>query len=169
LQLLYSSYSIPIQTILSLLVVDVVSLVAPQYFLAASVPPHTPYEDKKLTVYTTILSATFLSLPLYYLSTKYLPLTLVSYFDAVTSLTTLPIPTLIAVNLPAGYALQTLLERYGVKGAIASLLNVLVTGTGTLYYGVTGAEIKGVQVLDTIWIVSMIVSLAATYGFVIRK
>jgi len=116
LQLLYASYSIPWYTVITYSLVDIAALVIPQYFLASSVPPHTPYDDLKLTSYTSLLSATFLSLPLYYLSSKFLPMTLVTYFDAATSVKTLPLPTLIAMNLPTGYALQTLLTRYGVKG-----------------------------------------------------
>jgi hypothetical protein len=115
------------------------------------------------------LSATFLSLPVYYLSAKFLPLTLVTYFDKATSVQPLPLPSLIAFNLPAGYALQKLLERYGVKGAIAALLNALVTGSGLMYYGISGAEAKGVQSVVTLYLVGIMVSILATYGFVLRK
>lgn len=92
-----------------------------------------------------------------------------THFDAATSVLPLPLPTVIALNIPVGYALQTLLARYGVKGGIAALLNVLLTGSGTIYYGIAGAEIQGVQVVDTLWLVSIAVGVAATYGFVIRK
>jgi hypothetical protein len=115
------------------------------------------------------MSATFLSLPIYYLATTYLPLTLVTYFDSVTLLRALPLPSIIALNLPAGYSLQTLLARYGVKGVLTALADVLVTGSGLMYYGVSGAEAKGVQIVDTMWILSIAVSVAATYGFVFRK
>jgi hypothetical protein len=152
-----------------LYIVDIASLIVPQYFFANSVPPHTPYDDQKLASYTSLLSATFISLPLYYLSAKFLPMTLVTHFDTATSVLPLPLPIVIALNIPVGYALQTLLARYGVKGAIAALSNVLVTGSGTIYYGIAGAEIQGVQVIDTLWLVSIAVGIAATYGFVIRK
>jgi hypothetical protein len=117
----------------------------------------------------SLLTATFISIPLYSLSAKFLPMTLVTYFDAATSVLRLPLPIVIALNIPVGYALQTLLARYGVKGAIAALANVLVTGSGTLYYGIAGAELKGVQLVDTMWLVSIAVGIAATYGFVLRK
>lgn len=110
-----------------------------------------------------------MSLPLYYLSAKYLPMTLVTYFDAATSINTLPLPTLIAMNLPLGYALEALLTRYGVKGAFTALANVLVTGSGLMYYGVAGAELKGIQIIDAIWLGSVAVSILATYLFVLRK
>ena len=110
-----------------------------------------------------------MSLPLYYLSAKYLPITLITYFDAATSINTLPLPTLIAMNLPIGYALETLLTRYGVKGAFTALANVLVTGSGLMYYGVAGAELKGIQIIDAIWLGSVAVSVLATYIFVLRK
>jgi hypothetical protein len=152
-----------------LYIVDIASLIVPQHFFANSVPPHTPYDDRKLASYTSLLSATFISLPLYYLSAKFLPTTLVTHFDAATSVLPLPLPIVIALNIPVGYALQTLLARYGVKGGIAALLNVLLTGSGTIYYGIAGAEIQGVQVVDTLWLVSIAVGVAATYGFVIRK
>jgi hypothetical protein len=157
---------LPWHAVVTLYTVDLASLVIPQYFLATSTPPHTPYDDKKLTAYTALMCATFLSLPTYYLSTKYLPMTLVTYFDAVTSLSALPLPSIIALNIPAGYSLQVLLARYGVKGALAAVANVLVTGTGLMYYGVAGAEAKGVQIVDTMWVVSIVVSVIATYGFV---
>jgi len=96
-------------------------------------------------------------------------MTLVSYFDGATSIAPLPIPLLIALNLPVGYALETLLTRYGVKGALTALTNVLVTGTASMYYGIAGAEVKGVQNIDTMWLVSIAVSIAATYVFVLRK
>jgi hypothetical protein len=166
---LYSSYSIPWHTVATLYAVDLASLVVPQYFLATSTPPHTPYDDRKLAAYTSLMSATFLSLPIYYLATTYLPLTLVTYFDSVTLLRALPLPSIIALNLPAGYSLQTLLARYGVKGVLTALADVLVTGSGLMYYGVSGAEAKGVQIVDTMWILSIAVSVAATYGFVFRK
>ena len=159
----------PWHAIVTLYVVDIASLVLPQHFLANSIPPHTPYDDIRLTSYTSLLSATFLSLPVYYLSAKLLPLTLVTYFDKATSVQPLPLPSVIAFNLPAGYALQKLLERYGVKGAIAALLNALVTGSGLMYYGISGAEAKGVQSVDTLYLVGIVVSILATYGFVLRK
>jgi len=137
--------------------------------VASSVPPHTPYDDLKLTGYASLLSAIFLSLPLYYLEAKYLPSILVTYFDKATSVKTLPLPYVIALNVPIGYSLQTLLSRYGAKGALVALSNVLVTGTATLYYGVAGAEARGVQLIDTIWAVSILVSITATYLFVLRK
>jgi hypothetical protein len=96
-------------------------------------------------------------------------MTLVTYFDAATSITTLPLPTIIAMNLPMGYALQTLLTRYGVKGAFTALANVLVTGSGLMYYGVAGAEVHGIQIIDAIWVGSVAVSILATYLFVLRK
>jgi len=169
LQLLYSSFSVPWHAIVTLYIVDIASLALPQHFLANSIPPHTPYDDVRLTSYTTLLSATFLSLPLYYLSAKFLPLTLVTYFDKATSVQTLPLPTVIALNLPVGYALQRLLARYGIKGAFAALLNALVTGSGLMYYGISGAEAKGVQSVDTLYLASIVVSIVATYGFVLRK
>jgi hypothetical protein len=169
LELLYSNYSIPWHTVLTLYFVDIASLIAPQYFLASSVPPHTPYDDNRLSLYTTVLSSTFLSLPLYALCIKFVPIALTTYFDGVKSVSPQPIHILIAFNLPAGYALHTLLERYGLKGALTSLANVLVTGSGLIYYGLSGAELPGVQVIDTIWIVSVAASIAATYIVVIRK
>jgi hypothetical protein len=96
-------------------------------------------------------------------------MTLVTYFDAATSISTLPLPTIIATNLPMGYALQTLLTRYGVKGALTALANVLVTGSGLMYYGVAGAELRGIQIIDAIWLGSVGVSILATYLFVLRK
>ena len=96
-------------------------------------------------------------------------MTLVTYFDATTSINTLPLPTIIAINLSTGYALQTLLTRYGVKGALTALANVLVTGSGLMYYGLAGAEIKGVQIIDAIWVGSVTLSILATYVFVLRK
>jgi hypothetical protein len=98
-----------------------------------------------------------------------LPTILVTYFDAATSVRPLPLPIVILLNLPTGYALQTLLTRYGIKGALAALANVLITGTGTLYYGVAGAEIKGIQSINAMWISSIVVSIVATYLFVLRK
>ena len=169
LHLLYSSYSVPWLTIATLFLVDLTSLVVPQYFLATSVPPHTPYDDIKLSSYTTLMSATFISLPVYYLSIKVLPMTMATYFDKVTSLEVLPLPSIIALNLPAGYSLQALLARYGVKGLLAAAANVLITGTGMMYYGISGAEVKGVEIVNTMWMVSIGVSAAATYGFVFRK
>jgi len=169
LELLYTSFLIPWHTVLTLYIVDIVSLFLPQYFLAGSTPPHTPYDDTRLFLYTSLLSATFLSLPLYYLSTKFLPMTLVTYFDGAKSIAPLPIPMLIALNLPVGYALETLLTRYGVKGAVTAFANVLVTGTAAMYYGISGAELKGVQNIETMWLVSLAVSIAATYIFVLRK
>jgi hypothetical protein len=154
---------------LTLYIVDIISLVIPQYFLSGSVPPHTPYDDTKLSSYTSLLNATFLSLPLYYLSVKFLPMTLITYFDGATSVRPLPIPMLIAFNLPVGYALETLLTRYGVKGALTALANVFATGSATMYYGLAGAELQGVQTIETIWLVSLVVSIAATYIFVLRK
>lgn len=44
--------------------------------------------------------------------------------------------------------------------------NVLLTGTGLMYYGIAGAELKSVQVIDTIRIVSLGVSIAAKYIFI---
>ena len=96
-------------------------------------------------------------------------MTLVTYFDGATSLSPQPIPLLIALNLPVGYALETLLTRYGVKGALAALFNSLVTGTAAMYYGIAGAELQGVQSVETMWIVSLAFSIAATYIFVLRK
>jgi len=96
-------------------------------------------------------------------------MTLITYFDGATSVAPVPIPVLIALNLPVGYALETLLTRYGFKGALTALANVLITGTAAMYYGIAGAEIKGVQSIDTIWLVSLTVSIAATYIFVLRK
>jgi hypothetical protein len=81
----------------------------------------------------------------------------------------MPLPIFICLNLPTGYAIQTLLTRYGVKGAFTALANVLVTGSGMMYYGVAGAELKGIQIIDTMWIISVTVSIAATYLFVLRK
>jgi hypothetical protein len=149
--------------------VDLATLVVPQYFLALSVPVRTPYDDIKLSFYASLLSATFLSLPLFYLCAKFLPMTLTTYFDRVTSVRTIPLPIYIAINLPTGYAIQTLLTRYGIKGAFAALADILVTGTGLMYYGLAGAELKGVQVIVALWIVSAIVSMAAMYLFVLRK
>lgn len=81
----------------------------------------------------------------------------------------MPLPIFIGLNLPTGYAIQTLLTRYGVKGAFTALANVLVTGSGMIYYGVVGAELKGIQIIDTMWIISVAVSIVATYLFVLRK
>jgi hypothetical protein len=152
-----------------LYIVDITSLIVPQYLLASSTPPHTPYDDLRLLSYTSLLSATFLSLPLYYLSAKFMPMTLVTYFDAVVSVNPVPLPIVILLNVTAGYSLETLLTRYGVKGALVALANLLVTGTGLIYYGAVGAELKGVLIVDTIWLISTAISIVATYGFVLRK
>ena len=96
-------------------------------------------------------------------------MTLVTYFDAAKSVRPIPLPIFIGLNLPTGYAIQTLLTRYGVKGAFTALANVLITGTGLMYYGVPGAELKGVHIIDIMWIISMAVSMAATYLFVLCK
>lgn len=152
-----------------LFVVDLAALTIPQHFLASSSPPHTPYDDAKLASYTSALSATFLSLPLYYLSSKFLPILLVTYFDGATKVNPLALPIVIAFNIPTGYALQTLLTRYGIKGVLAALTNVWVTGTGLIYYGIAGAEAYGAQAVDALWLVSIGVSVAATYGFVLWR
>jgi hypothetical protein len=149
--------------------IDIASLVIPLIFLATSVPPHTPYDDWQLSAYTSLLSATFLSLPLFYLSTRFLPVTLMTYFDRVTTVHIMPLPYFILLNLPAGYALQKLLTRYGVKGALVAFANVLITGSGLMYYSLAGAEAHGVQIVNGIWIVSLLLSILATYVFVIRK
>jgi hypothetical protein len=155
--------------ILPLYFIDIASLVIPLIFLATSVPPHTPYDDLQLSAYTSLLSATFLSLPLFYLSSRFLPVTLMTYFDRVTTVHIMPLPYFILLNLPAGYALQKLLTRYGVKGALVAFANVLITGSGLMYYNLAGAEVHGVQIVNGIWIASLLVSILATYGFVIRK
>jgi hypothetical protein len=149
--------------------IDIASLVVPLIFLATSVPLHTPYDDLQLSAYTSLLSATFLSLPLFYLSSRFLPVTLMTYFDRVTTVHIMPLPYFILLNLPAGYALQKLLTRYGVKGALVAFANVLITGSGLMYYNLAGAEVHGVQIVNGIWIASLLVSILATYGFVIRK
>jgi hypothetical protein len=79
------------------------------------------------------------------------------------------LPICIVLNIPTGYAIQTLLTRYGLKGAFVALINVFVTGSGLMYYGVAGAELKGVQVVDSMWVVSVAVSMVATYIFVLRR
>jgi hypothetical protein len=157
------------KTILPLYFIDIGSLVIPFIFLATSVPLRTPYDDLQLSTYTSLLSATFLSLPLFYLSSRLLPVTLTTYFDRVTNVHTTPIHYFILLNLPAGFAVQKLLTRYGVKGALAAIANVLITGSGLMYYSLAGAELHGVQVVNGIWIASLLVSMLATYGFVIRK
>ena len=96
-------------------------------------------------------------------------MTLVTHFDGAQSVRPMALPIYIALNLPTGYAIQTLLTRYEVKGAFTALANVLVTGTGLMYYGIAGAELKGIQVIDTMWIISIAVSIVATYLFVLRK
>ena len=96
-------------------------------------------------------------------------MTLVTYFDAAKSVRPMPLPIFIGLNLPTGYAIQTLLTRYGVKGALTALANVLVTASGLMYYGIAGAELKGVQIIDTMWIISVAVSIVSTYLFVLRK
>jgi hypothetical protein len=106
---------------------------------------------------------------LYYLSAKFLPITLVTYFDAVVSVNPMPLPVIVLLNIPVGYSLETLLTRYGVKGALAALANLLATGTGLMYYGIVGAELKGVQIINAIWLFSLVISIAAIYGFVLRK
>jgi hypothetical protein len=169
LDLLLSSYPVSWHTILSLYFIDIFSLVFPLVFLATSVAPYTPYDDLQLSTYTSLLSATFLSLPLFYLSARFLPLTLTMYFDGATSVNPMPLPYFIALNIPAGFALQKLLARYGVKGALVVVANILITGSGLMYYGVAGAEIRGVEVINGMWIVSLLVSMLATYGFVLRK
>lgn len=103
------------------------------------------------------------------MSAKFVPTTLVAYFDKAASVRPLPLPIFIGLNLSTGYAIQRLLAQYGVKGAFVTLANVLLTGTRLMSYGIAGAELKGVQVIDTIWIVSLGVSIAATYLFVLRK
>ena len=169
LHLLSSSYSVSWQTNLLLYIIEIVALVAPLYFVATSVPPHTLYDDLQLSTYTSLLCTTFLSLPLFYLSSRFLPLTMTTYFDRTTAVHVMPLPYFLVSNIPTGFALQTLLTRYGVKGALVAFANILITGTGLMYYGLEGAQLQGVEIINGMWIVSLLVSLLATYVFVLRN
>jgi len=168
LHLLSSSYSVPWQTTLLLYIIQIATLVAPLYFLATSVPPHTLYEDLELSTYTSLLCATFLSLPLFYLFTRFLPFTMTTYFDR-TTVQVMPLPYFLMSNIPTGFALQTLVTRYGLKGALVACANIMITGTGLMYYGLKRAELQGVEIINGMWIVSLLVSLLATYVFVLRN
>jgi hypothetical protein len=167
LELLCSSYAIPLTTVAQLYLVDITSLVITRDFISSSAPPKTPFDDTELSWYTSLLSATFLTLPLYFLFSKCLPSTLVSHFDSVASVEVLPLPILVFINLPAGYALQTLLTRYRLKGVLAALSNVVITGTGLMYFGLVGADIYGVEMVNAMWLLGIIVSSAATYFIVV--
>src|SRR5205085_690576 len=117
--------------------------------------------------YTTLLSATFLSLPVFYISARYLPEVLINHFHGLRYLYSLPIPLLIVINLPIGYALQSLLTRYGKKGAWVALANVVLTGAGRIYSGLD-TDKTGTGVILGTWIVSLLVSIFAIYIFVFR-
>ena len=169
LHLLSTAYSVPWHTILLLYIIEIAALVGPLFFLATSMPPHTPYDDLQLSTYMSLLSTTFLSLPLFYLSARFLPLIVTTYFDRMTTVHVMPLPYLLLLNIPTGFALQTLLTRYGFKGVLVAIANILITGTGLMYYGLAGAELKGVEIINGMWIVSLLVSILATYVFVLRK
>ena len=81
----------------------------------------------------------------------------------------MPLPIFIVFNIPTGYAIQTLLTRYGVKGAFTALANDFIAGAGLMYYGISGAMLQGIYIINTMWIVSVATSIIATYIFVLRK
>jgi hypothetical protein len=168
LQLLFSYFHVPWYTIMTLLCVDIASISIPIFLLKRTPqPPRTLYNDTKLSSYGTLLSAIFLSLPIYYISAKWLPVVLVSHFDGVRNVLPLPIPLLIALNLPMGYALETLVTRYGAYGTAVALADVFITGTHRLFLGVN-VDIEGIAVVQGMWILSILVSISATYIFVVR-
>jgi len=147
--------------------VDITSLITPFYILNTTAHlSHITYNDKQLSSYATLLSAIFLSLPIYYISAKYLPVLLVTHFEGLRNLYPLPISLLIAINLPAGYALDTILTRYGRKGALVALANVIVTVSGRMYLGLD-VDIEGVGIILGLWVGSILVSISATYIFIL--
>lgn len=174
LTLLHNSFAIPIKALALTLLIDTISAIVSirlfchQIILTAKYPASLR-ADRTLKAILTAIAASFMSLFVYTGAKTFFPTFLITHFDAIRTVTPIPLPILIFGYMPIGYCLQELIDRYGfMQGAITTMAwSALVSG-GNIAMGVKGGDVWGIAGVIEFWQVALLIT-SGVLGYVLSK